>query len=86
MLKFQIWLDNFVRNTSRYCKEFAQDYSLISTSKYCKRFSQDYLQGKSIRILETNKYLVLKLFHKIFEFQMKRAELSKFQISFYDIS
>ena len=35
---------------------------------------------------ETNSYLALKLFHKIFEFRIKRAELSKFQISFYDFS
>ena len=70
VLKFQVLFYAFVQNTS----------------KYCKRFSQDYLQGKTIQILETNKYLVLKLFHEIFEFQMKRGELSKFKISFYDIS
>ena len=29
---------------------------------------------------------MLKLFHKVFEFYIKRDELSKFQISFYDLN
>ena len=52
-----------------------------STSKYCRRFSLDYLEGKTDKLIS-----VLKLFHKIFEFHMKRAELSKSQISFYEFS
>ena len=38
------------------------------------------------KVKEKNCYLVLKLFHAIFEFHKKRAELSKFQISFHDFS